>query len=214
MSTQFDEITDRLHELLPPRHLGVLGSASCVHPGTEAACVAIGERLASIDSLAIVTGGRGGVGQSLSGSVFQTRVANHEDPHVYHLLPDGYPRPAVGDALYVGSNMIERREILGRVAKVYLVIEGGPGTEYEAGVALSKGASVVPVARFGGYSLELFGTMSAPPRVATHDWSLLAAERIPLDELAEAVLSIVATLVDANLPGGLEWNQRVRQPPC
>ena len=50
----------------------------------------------------------------------------------------------------MGTTMIDRREVLARVAPVYICVEGGPGTEYEARVALAQGAILIPVGRFGG----------------------------------------------------------------
>lgn len=198
MSTRFDEMASLLGDLLPMPRLGVIGSASCVHPDTEATCVAVGKSLASVCSLAVITGGRGGVGQVLSSSFFRTRVENHQAPNVYHLLPDGYPRPADGETLYVGPNMVERREVLGRVARVYLAIEGGPGTEYEANVALSNGAFLVPLGRSGGYSRQLFDMMSVPAGMAASDWRALAEEQIYPDKLANVVRTIVTTLLEVS----------------
>jgi len=91
--------------------------------------------------------------------------------------------------------MIERREVLGRVAKLFLAIEGGPGTEYEAKVALSNGATVIPVGRSGGYSGDRYGTMTVPRGLCARDWSILGADGVDLDELAEAVKTIVSAIL-------------------
>ncbi len=123
------------------------------------------------------------------------RLNKDQEPQVYHLLPIGCNSPDYGETLFCGRHMIERREVLGRVAKLFLAIEGGPGTEYEAKVALSKGATVIPVGCSGGYSGDLYGTMAVPRGLCARDWSILGADGVDLDELAEAVKAIVSAIL-------------------
>jgi predicted Rossmann-fold nucleotide-binding protein len=197
MSTRLQEMVAAADELLPktPR-IGVIGSASWFHPDSEITCAAVGKSLANVCSLAVVTGGRPGVGESVGRNFFQSRVDEHNDPHVYHLLPEGCDRPDYGETLFFGRNMVERREVLGRLAKVYLAIGGGPGTEYEANVALSNNAAVTPVGRSGGYAQDLYVRMSVPYGVAPKNWSTLGADEVRPDELANAVKMIVSALLD------------------
>ena len=142
-----------------------------------------------------------GVGETVGRAVHQWRLTNDREPHIYHLLPIGYSPIDYGATIFCGRNMVERREVLGRVAELYLVIEGGPGTEYEAEVALSKGATVVPVGRSGGYSRILYDDMPIPHGLSAEDWTTLGADGVSLNELARAVESIMSVfLADGNWP--------------
>ena len=176
--------------------LGVIGGASFFHPGSERTCVAIGKCLAGVCPLAVITGGRPGVGETIARSFFRSCCDNKRDPHVYHLLPVGSLPRDQGTTLYCGENVIERREVLARVAGLYLSIEGGPGTRYEAEAALANGAIIIPVGRFGGYSKDLYGKMPIPHGVIRQHWNALGKNDIPPDELAGIVTMLVSTLLD------------------
>ena len=196
MDTRFGDIAAAVDRTLPrtPR-LVVIGSSSFLHPDSERTCVAVGRNLANICSLAVITGGRTGVGETVGRSVHRSRLNNDQEPQVYHLLPIGFSPLDYGKTLFCGRHMIERREVLGRVANLYLAIEGGPGTEYEATVALSKGATVIPVGRSGGYSGNLYGTMAVPRGLCARDWRTLGVDGVGQDELAEAVKTIVSAFL-------------------
>lgn len=192
MTARFNQMAAVTAELLPDMHrVGIIGSASWFDPESEYTCVAIGDSLAKVRSLALVTGGRSGVGETVARTFFQAHVDEHREPHVYHLLPDGCEQPDYGETLFCGRNMVERREVLGRIATVYIAVEGGPGTEYEAMVALSNKAKVIPVGRSGGYSQRLYRSMAAPDLVSKNDWIALGADAISPGELANAVRMIV-----------------------
>ena len=60
-----------------------------------------------------------------------------------------------GKAIFIGSDVADRRGIPGRVPYLYLVIEGGPGTEHEAAVVTFQGVTLVPVGRSGGWAAQL-----------------------------------------------------------
>ena len=105
--------------------LAVIGSSSLFHPDSEGTCVAIGNALAKMRSLAVITGGRAGVGELVGRAIHRTRFNGNQEPYVYHLLPIGCSPLDYGETLFCGPDIIERREVLGRVAKLYLAIEGG-----------------------------------------------------------------------------------------
>jgi hypothetical protein len=87
--------------------------------------------------------------------------------------------------------MGERREILGRLAELYVVVEGGPGTEHEARVAAANGSILLPVGRSGGHAGALFARMGRPALAEEHTWRTLGDfEAIPA-KIAASVLEIV-----------------------
>ena len=92
--------------------------------------------------------------------------------------------------------MFERREILARLSRIYLAIEGGSGTEHEAEVAMNRcGVAVVPVGGSGGHAGELYGRMERPAYAAERDWETLARAEAKPREVAQSVLNIVSVLL-------------------
>ena len=91
--------------------------------------------------------------------------------------------------------MHDRREVLGRLAKVYIVVEGGPGTRHEANVACAHGATLVPVGRSGGVASELYQDMPCPAGVDYVDWAAPMAESIHPALVARAVKTIISQLL-------------------
>lgn len=72
--------------------------------------------------------------------------------------------------------MSDRREVLGRLAPIYVVIEGGPGTEHEAEIAQSQGAVLIPVSRTGGCSEEIYPRLQAPRSDLRGAWKVLVRD--------------------------------------
>jgi hypothetical protein len=174
----------------------VIGSASFWHEDSEATCVKIGELLAGLPNLLLLTGGVPGVGEAVGSSFFRTRRDAGLEPHVYHILPKGYPRWDYGDTLFAGSDMNERREVLGRLSKLYLAVEGGPGTEHEARVALLHGSIVIPIGRSGGFSWELHKRGVPSPRIDTESWVIMGAEGSTPQDTANAALHAVKSSLE------------------
>jgi hypothetical protein len=82
---------------------------------------------------------------------------------VYHVLPEGEESWDYGETLFAGADMTERREVLGRLSALFVIVEGGPGVGHEAEVASSQGAVVLPVGRSGGHAATLYLQISRPP---------------------------------------------------
>jgi predicted Rossmann-fold nucleotide-binding protein len=154
---RFDQEADKLGAALPrgPRVV-VIGSTSFWHEQSESTCTYVGRLLAAIPGLVLVTGGVEGVGETTGRSFFQARCEAGREPRVFHVLPYGEEAWDYGETHFAGSNMAERREVLARMAGVYLAVEGGPGTVHEAEVASARGAVVIPVGRSGGHSAVLY----------------------------------------------------------
>jgi hypothetical protein len=197
---RYDRDALGLDSLLPqgPR-IAVLGSTSFWHHDSERTCDAIGGLLACIPGLVLLTGGVQGIGEATGRSFFRARCELGQDPCVYHLLPHGEDAWDYGQTFFAGADMRERREILGRLSGLFLVVEGGPGVEHEVAIAMSRGAIIIPVGRSGGYAATLYRRMGCPAAVDADAWAVLGASESAPDVVARAVLRAVQARVDAAL---------------
>jgi hypothetical protein len=188
--------TNRIANQIPPGpRLAVIGSASFHGRDSEEICLAVGARVAEIEDLVLLTGGVPGVGEAIGRTFWGVRRQASVKPNVFHILPRGSARWDYGTTLQGGSTMLERREILGRLARVYLAIEGGPGTAHEARIVQSQGGTLVPVGRTGGYSEELYGQLVCPKLELAPDWRKLGDSSAATEQVAAAVRAIVEELL-------------------
>jgi len=149
--------------------------------------------LATLSGLVLLTGGVPGVGETV-GRAFAKGCRNlGRAPQVVHVLPRGCACWDYGTTLFAGEDMGERREILGRVAELYVVVEGGSGTEHEARVAAANGSVLVPVGRSGGHAGALFRGSVRPPLAEEHTWRTLGDFEATPAKIAASVLEIVDT---------------------
>jgi SLOG cluster4 family len=188
----FDREARRLETLLPhgPR-IAVLGSTDFWHAESERTCCEIGRLLAGIPGLVLLTGGVQGIGEAVGRDFFQTRRHAGEPPCIYHVLPEGEEAWDYGETLFAGADMTERREVLGRLSRVFLMVEGGPGAGHEAGVAIAEGALVIPVGRSGGYAATLHARMSRPATIDAVMWVVLGSSASTPEETARAAVRAV-----------------------
>jgi hypothetical protein len=195
---QFDQQARRIEGFLPqgPRVV-MIGSTDFWHPESERTCTQIGRLLAGIPGLALITGGVEGVGEATGRSFFRTRTESRQESHVYHVLPEGEEEWDYGHTFFAGSNMAERREILGRLARLYLAVEGGPGTVHEAEVASSRNALVIPIGRSGGHSAVLYPRLARPPAIDAMTWTILGSDQSTVEETAEAALRAVRSCLES-----------------
>lgn len=192
MSARFDAEVAAVGARLPPgSRVGVLGSASFWHDDSERTCAAIGRGLAAIDRLVLLTGGISGIGEGVSRPFAAARTADGRPAGVFHVLPRGTGTWDYGTTVHAGDDMHERREILARLAPVYVVLEGGPGTEHEAAVAATTGAVLVPVGRSGGHAGALHPGLAVPRAADLDAWSLLGREDADPDDVAAAAVAVV-----------------------
>ncbi len=179
--------------------VGVIGSAAFRHKESEQTCAEIGERLAALDSLVLLTGGVSGVGECIGRGFEKGRLNLGLTSRVIHVLPRGYDAWDYGSTLFAGDDLRERREILGRLARAFVVVEGGPGTEHEAMVAAAHGAVLVPVGRSGGHAGALYPGLMRPPFVDARAWETLGdPEAVP-----QTVATAVAEIVDSYVRHGV-----------
>ena len=188
----FDEQAANLTAQLPPApRIAVIGSTSFWHPDSEATCHFVGAQLAQIDRLILLTGGVPGVGEAVGRSFFT--ACNIGEQRTFHVLPAGCIPWDYGVTLFAGRTMEERREILGRMAPIYLVIEGGPGTAHEHQVASQRGAAIIPIGRTEGHAGAIYPHTAKPTAAAQSDWNALGSADPA--EIAAAVASMVAAII-------------------
>jgi uncharacterized protein (TIGR00725 family) len=206
MHAKWDREAERLETILPqgPR-LVIIGSTSFWHPESERTCVEVGRQLAGIPGLLLITGGVEGVGETVGRSFFQARGTAGQEARVYHVLPEGEEKWDYGATHFAGSDMAERREVLGRLANVYVAVEGGPGTVHEAQVALSRSAAVLPVGRSGGHAADLYRCLLCPPTVDSETWLTLGSSASTPEEIGQAVLRAVQWCLGIWLGSGQEF---------
>jgi len=188
----YDEIAANLLKEIPPGiRLAVIGSQSFHSQISPSICEAAGKELAKIDRLVLLTGGVTGIGETVGRSFYRARKELERSPLVYHILPEGSQPWDYGLTLFGGFSMSDRRSILARMADLYLAIEGGPGAEQEAYLAMAKGGKILPVGSTGGFAQELYQSVRCPPNIDPQIWKLLGAAETSPPELAVAIAQVV-----------------------
>jgi hypothetical protein len=189
---RYEHEARRLDALVPrgPR-VAVLGSTDFWHADSAHTCAEIGRLLAGVPGLTLLTGGVEGIGEAVGRNFFRARRSAGQEPRVYHVLPQGEPAWDYGETLFAGADMTERREILGRLSALFVMVEGGPRAGHEADVASAHGAVVIPVGRSGGYAATLYGRGSRPPAIDADTWAALGASDATAEQTANAVLRAV-----------------------
>lgn len=171
--------------------LAIIGSTSFWHPESEATCGILGGVLADFDRLLLLTGGVEGVGATVGRSFHAAVTGKLDRQRVFHLLPRCYQPVDYGETLFAGDDLAERREVLGRLADLYVIIEGGPGTVHEASVALTRSALLIPVGRSGGHAADLHKLIARPSFASERIWRILASAEASPAQVADAVAETV-----------------------
>ena len=180
-----------IRQITPGPRLVVIGSTKFWGADSARICEAIAKDLAALEEIVAVTGGVAGVGQTFGQVHSAARKAMSKPENLYHLLPRGLGPCVSGITIGAGDDFFERREILGRLGQVYLMIEGGPGTQHEAEVAVSKGFPVIPVARTGGHAGEFYRTGGMLPGIQPEDWRTLAQSTASIQNVVGSVRNVV-----------------------
>lgn len=195
----FETETRRVIQNIPPGpRLVVIGSGSFHTPRSERLCEEISVNLAGIAALVAVTGGRHGAGRTFGRAFIAARHAAGQAGNLFHLVPHGEPPCDHGATLWAGANFIERREVLGRIGQLYLVFEGGPGTQYEADIAIRHRTPIIPLACTGGHAAEIYSQVSCPDQVRLEDWKTLAQPAIRLNAVVAAVGRMARATLGSN----------------
>ncbi|MFZ6642434.1 hypothetical protein ACO0LL_22105 [Undibacterium sp. TC4M20W] len=193
MQTETDQNLQTLLHTLPigPR-IAIIGSTAFWHTDSEQTCQLLGQALASVPGLVLLTGGVSGIGEACGRSFYQRRLQLQMQPQVFHILPQGMPAWDYGQTLHAGKDMQERRAVLARMAPVYIVIEGGPATADEVQIALSNGALVIPIARSGACARDAYVQISKPAIVLADLWAMLGDDAANVEQTVAAVMGMVA----------------------
>ncbi|MBI1325624.1 hypothetical protein GC170_20870 [bacterium] len=184
-----------LRQISPGPRLVVIGSTKFWGADSGRICEAIAMDLASMDDLVAVTGGMDGVGLTFGQYFAATRIKSAKPEKLFHLLPRGSGPCESGVTIGAGFDFQDRREVLGRIGQIYLMIEGGPGTEHEAEVAVLKGFPVIPVARTGGHAGAFHRPEPPSPGIPEEHWRTLADAGAPIEIVVESVRSIVRSIL-------------------
>jgi uncharacterized protein (TIGR00725 family) len=192
-SEAFDRESRRLDANLPqlPR-IAVLGSTSFSHPNSAAVCKGLGVTLAALGAITLLTGGMGGVGDTVSKSFHEAQAAEGLAGQVVHILPFGHQARDFGSTHFAGSTLAHRREVLARLASVYIVVEGGAGTAEEVAIARARGSCIIPVGSSGGVAAKLYRAQNAPMPNVGEVWAVLGSAEASAPELARAVAEIAS----------------------
>ena len=193
MHATFDQETKRIRSLLlPGSPVAIIGSSSFHHPESRLFCQELGRALAEVPNLVLLTGGVPGVGEAV-GRAFNRpfEVLGQVVAPIFHILPEGPYLWDYGHTFYTGTTMEHRREVLGRLAGCYVVIEGGPGTQHEATVAASQGALVIPVGRFGGHAALLGAGARTSHLLGESAWLALGSTDLPRQSTVDTVVTVL-----------------------
>lgn len=196
-SIDFDSEARRLSKELPPEpRLILIGSSSFWGSDTESICRATGERLAEIETMTLITGGVPGVGESVGRAFHKAREKRGIDSRIFHVMPVSSDPWDYAVTLFVGKNMLERREVLVRLGRVCLSLEGGPGTHHEATIALKRGSTLIPVGRTGGASGDFYSRMKCPEQLDLESWQSLGDPTLELFKLVDAINNLVVSSLE------------------
>ncbi len=135
--------------------VAILGGTSFYSENGQRFCEALGRELAK-KQVILGTGGMDGVGKTVAQSFSQKSDA---EGRLFQFLPSelsntvsGIPKKEweFGKTITLGQNWEERRKGLAKWSRLFIAIEGGPGTNHEINSALLNGAIVIPIQGFGG----------------------------------------------------------------
>ncbi|XP_067135835.1 uncharacterized protein [Centruroides vittatus] len=206
----------------------VTGNTKFYNAKTENICHAIGQELATLKFLTLVTGGFYGVCEAVGRSFCEDREVIGEKPgRVFHILPkhddkdfslkgrqnvDGtFQKVPYGQTFFIGDSMQERVSVVASVFDICIVIEGGPRVANEIQEFVWNDQIVIPVISTGGAASGKFGIskriLEVPPGVNEEDWLILAKQDITADDVGRAVKRIVCSLVK-NRSSGVKHNSK------
>lgn len=176
--------------------VAVLGSTKFKDPTNQDLVAAIARQIKEKcgPGVGYITGGMPGVQSTFAENLDQ-------DAPLWNLVPHGNASNfSVGEDIEVGHSAEEEKSVLGRLADIYITVEGGPGVAHEAKDAKERGAQLVPVIRSGGASSGMFDCdflLKQPLYVEDAEWSSLQNHDSPIEESAGAVVKVVMMCVKA-----------------
>jgi hypothetical protein len=194
---EFDQAADAIGRQLPAGlRVGILGGRVLDQFGMEL-CRALGQELAALRDAVVITGGVAGAGETVAAAYVEACQKVSSSGHLFHLLPEGSRPPGSGTTLFAGGTMAERRQVLGRLAPVYVAVGGGIGTLDEIQIARTHGAAVLAVAASGGAAAKAWSAPARPPALSGEQWGQLADSSLGPSRMAAAVARILGILARA-----------------
>lgn len=179
--------------------VSVFGSTTFHHEQSQALCALIGNLLFRRfgQDLVLLTGANAAPHEAVSRPFFDEV---RRDDRVFHLHPRMRMHRCAfdfGTVMEAGSDGLERRAVLAQAAQACISVEGGPGTLDEIQKALAAGVPVVPLARTGGASRDVYdsATVRKPVGIDASHWALLGDEGADLGSTAEAVVEIIGGIL-------------------
>ncbi|CAD5116507.1 DgyrCDS5384 [Dimorphilus gyrociliatus] len=193
----------------------VTGSKLINNEETRNICKLIGQHLAALENVHIVTGGFKGVGDVVARSAFDERNDVVDDEkHIWHILPrkDDYKYSDVadqnedgtfemveyGNTVFSGDSVKEREIITSRVFDICILIGGGPELAKEIDHFVWSEKVVLPIRKTGGaadgkydISPKIF---DLPVAVSLEDWSVLLDDQASPERIGKAVAKITMDL--------------------
>ena len=194
---KFDELAERLGSRLPtgPR-VGIIGGRDLDRFGRDLSR-AVGNGLAALDGMVVITGGVAGAGERVATAYVAACRESRRPARLFHVLPEGHGPAPNGVTLYAGCSMAERRQVLGRLASVYVAVGGGIGTADEIRIARANGAVVVAAAASGGAAGLAWPDLARPAAVSEEEWRLMADRTVEPSLSGAAAVRIAASVLGA-----------------
>ncbi|XP_076364339.1 uncharacterized protein LOC143253817 [Tachypleus tridentatus] len=211
-----------LMKMIPdPNNCVYVAGSSKLNHRTEEICRAIGQELAKITNLTLVTGGFFGATDCIARAFNEVRESNKivygSTACVFHVLPmkdqqdftekskqnpDGsFENVSYGKTVFVGESVKERETAVARVFNMCIVVGGGALTAHEVCEFAWNDHYVIPVFSTGGAAAGEYGIplvkYEAPPEVSERDWDVLSQVHATPEEVAKAIVGIVESLKKA-----------------
>lgn len=199
----------------------IAGSSKLQTQRAEEICRAIGQELAKMKNVSVVTGGFYGAADITAKTFCECKENNgqsmQEDSSVVHILPmhdsedlssksrqtpDGsFEAVPYGKTVFLGDSVKERETVVARLLDTCIVIEGGPGVVHEVEEFIWNDHFVIPIISTGGAAGGQYGVpvkiFELPPGVDLVDWSVLSDKEATPEEVAKAVVNIMSSLKKA-----------------
>ncbi|KAH9513242.1 hypothetical protein Btru_034462 [Bulinus truncatus] len=193
----------------------VTGTSKIQNPRTEEVCRSIGQHLARLENLFVITGGCYGTSELVAKVFHEENEKKSSSSKVWHILPeqesqnvqehynqgaDGtFALKDFGKTLICGNSLWEREAIAGRCFQICLLIEGGPHSAHEVEEFVWSDHIVVPVCCSNGSPVgdtKVSDKMyQMPPGVCEKDWKCLNDPQTPPGDVGLAVSRVISGLL-------------------
>ena len=195
MTKNYDQMAEEIRQQFRDApHVGIIGSVSLRHPDSRETCCEIGRALAGIPDLVVVTGGADGAADLIARAYDDACRDAGRKGRVLHILPEGSGTREYGDIIHAGADAEQRREVLGRTASMFIVVEGSPGTVHETEIAVAHQALLLPIGRLGGHAADIYSWQGCPENMDSASWFTLGSDTASHKDVAQAVCLAVESM--------------------